>query len=257
MLAKLFSSLGKPAQKPRASVPAGERVYAIGDIHGRLDLLDALLDSIRSDSARRDPAETSLIFLGDLIDRGPSSAQVVERLLQLGNAQPGTRFLLGNHEEVFLTALSGDEKGLRFFTKIGGRETLLSYGISEEQYRDLDYGELLDALKSLVPQSHIDFLSAFEDLIVVGDYAFVHAGVRPEQPLTAQRASDLRWIRNEFLKHRGTLEKVIVHGHTITDQIEEHPHRIGLDTGAYASGRLSAMGFEGDRRWIITSEIQP
>jgi serine/threonine protein phosphatase 1 len=253
MLTKFFSSFAAPAQKPVASVPPGERIYSIGDIHGRLDLLDDLLDSIDADSASRQPAKVSIIFLGDLIDRGPSSAQVVERLLQLAKARPETRFLLGNHEEVLLGAFSGNEKYLRLFTKIGGRETLLSYGVTEEQYRELDYPELFSALKSLIPQTHIDFLSSFEDLIVIGEYAFVHAGVRPNQPLSSQQTSDLRWIRNEFLNHRGVLEKVIVHGHTITEEIEIRSNRIGLDTGAYASGKLSAMGFEADRRWVLNT----
>lgn len=253
MFSKLFSSFTTPAQKSVATIPPGERIYAVGDIHGRLDLLDILLARIDEDSASREPTKTSLIFLGDLIDRGPNSAQVVERLRYLAQSRPEMRFLLGNHEEVFLTALSGDEKALRFFIKIGGRETLLSYGISEKRYGTLDFEDLLEVAKGLVPQDHIDFLSGFEDLIVVGDYAFVHAGVKPDQPLTSQRPSDLRWIRNEFLNHRGAMEKIIVHGHTITDEIEIRPNRIGLDTGAYSSGRLSAMGFEADRRWVLST----
>ncbi len=252
MLRKLFQSRARrAATSPVGAMPPGQRIYAVGDIHGRLDLLDALLAQIDADDAARSRTETQLLFLGDLIDRGPQSAQVVERLIQLAQQRPSTRFLLGNHEEVFLSALSGDVKALKFFSRIGGRETILSYGITEQEYQDFDYPELLERLISLVPTQHRAFLEAFEDMVVVGDYAFVHAGIRPESSLAEQKIGDLRWIRAEFLAHQGPLEKIIVHGHTIAPTVEMTAHRIGLDTGAYASGKLTAMGFEGDRRWIL------
>jgi serine/threonine protein phosphatase 1 len=231
-------------------VPPGQRVYAIGDIHGRLDLLDQLLEVVEADNASRPKADTQIIFLGDLIDRGPNSAQVIDRAIRLiGKGK--YRFLLGNHEEVFLKALSGDLKALSFFTRIGGRETILSYDISESEYQTSDYPELLEMLQERVPAEHISFLEAFEDMIILGDYAFVHAGVRPGQTLSHQRTSDLRWIREDFLGHSGALEKIIVHGHTISEEVEIREHRIGIDTGAYASGNLTAMGFENDARWIL------
>ncbi|MDV3457473.1 metallophosphoesterase [Sphingomonas sp. HF-S4] len=239
------------APKLEGRIPAGQRVYAIGDIHGRLDLLDTLLLRIRSDDASRGAAQSRILFLGDLIDRGPSSAQVVDRALEMASGPGNCQFLLGNHEEVFLKAMDGDPKTLAFFIRIGGRETILSYGISEQEYRDADYPELHALLTQRVPASHIAFLKSFEDLIVVGDYAFVHAGVRPGQALADQHASDLRWIRRDFLDHTSGFEKIIVHGHTITDEVEVRPHRIGLDTGAYASGKLTAMGFEGGERWVL------
>lgn len=253
MLSKFLRSRSRPPAGPIATVPQGVRIYAVGDIHGRLDLLQALLAKIEADDLARGPAETHLLFLGDLIDRGPQSAQVVERLQLLASDRPAgrTRFLLGNHEEVFLMALQGDEKALRFFTRIGGRETILSYGIDEAEYSQLDYAELLRTLIARVPQSHAAFLSDFEDLILFGDYAFVHAGIRPHEPLDRQRPKDLRWIREEFLDFQGPLEKVIVHGHTISQEVDVLPHRIGLDTGAYASDKLTAMGFEGDGRWTL------
>lgn len=239
------------SRRPQSSVPSGKRVYAIGDIHGRLDLFESLLAKIDRDDRGRSPAQTEIILLGDLIDRGPQSAQVIARAIELDRSDRNCRFLLGNHEEVFLKALSGDLKSLSFFCRIGGRETILSYGISEQEYRDCDYPALLELLLRRVPAEHAAFLKRFEDLIVVGDYAFAHAGIRPEHPLSEQRTSDLRWIRSEFLDHRGALEKVIVHGHTVADEVELKPHRIGLDTGAYASGKLTAMGFEGDTRWVL------
>lgn len=252
MLRKLLKMRASINESPKGSFPNGHRAYAIGDIHGRLDLLEQLMSRIEADDDARPAAATTLIFLGDLVDRGPESAQVVDYLLALRKRRGAehTRFLLGNHEEVFLAALE-DEKALRFFARIGGKETILSYGISPEQYAELDYAQLLAALRDRVPTEHVAFLTSFEDLILLGDYAFVHAGIRPGEPLDRQRAKDLRWIREEFIGHSGPLEKIIVHGHTITDTVEEKPHRIGLDTGAYASGRLTAMGFEGQQRWVI------
>jgi serine/threonine protein phosphatase 1 len=252
MISRLFARSRKP-RAPSGTTPAGLRIYAIGDIHGRLDLLDRLLAAIEADDANRPRADTQTIFLGDLIDRGPSSAQVVERTLALSKSGGNCRFLLGNHEEVFLKAMRGDQKALAFFTRIGGRETITSYGVSEEEYRTSDYPELMAMLRERVPAEHLSFLESFEDLITIGDYAFVHAGIRPTELLAHQRPSDLRWIREEFLSHDGALEKVIVHGHTITEEVEMREYRIGLDTGAYKSGRLTAMGFEGNERWIIAT----
>lgn len=166
------------------------------------------------------------------------------------------RLLLGNHEEVFLTALAGDEKALRFFNRIGGRETILSYGISADDYNNLDYPELLTLLTARVPAEHRAFIEGFEDLIVLGDYAFVHAGIRPGTPLGLQRAKDLRWIRGDFIEFEDNLEKIVVHGHTITDEVVQLEHRIGLDTGAFASGKLTAMGFEGAERWVLQTADQ-
>lgn len=253
MTLPFFSKLRALARQPVAMMTDGQRVYAIGDVHGRLDLLDGLLQRIDDDDQFRGAAETHIIFLGDLIDRGPQSAQVVARVMELARARPNVRILLGNHEEVFLKALTGDLKALAFFNRIGGRETILSYGVSEQAYRESDYSELLDLWRRRVPDAHIAFVQGFEDMIIFGDFAFVHAGVRPGEPLARQRVSDLRWIRDEFLSHGSPLEKVIVHGHTISDEVETTPHRIGLDTGAFASGRLTAMGFEGPDRWILTS----
>lgn len=252
MIGQLFRRRST-APRLEGRIPAGQRVYAIGDIHGRLDLLDMLLDSIRADDANRGAAQSRIIFLGDLIDRGPNSAQVVDRAIEMAGGPWNCQFLLGNHEEVFLNAINGDPKTLAFFIRIGGRETILSYGISEEEYRDADYPELGALLAQRVPPSHIAFLESFEDLIVVGDFAFVHAGIRPGQALADQRASDLRWIRREFLDHANGFEKIIVHGHTITEEVEMRSNRIGLDTGAYASGKLTAMGFEGGERWVLNT----
>lgn len=253
MIARFFKKRREPLPGPVGAIPDGQRIYAIGDIHGRLDLLDALLAQVEADDSARLDAETQIIFLGDLIDRGDESAQVVERAIALAANSKRYRFLLGNHEELLLKALHGEKKALTIFSRVGGRETCLSYGISEEEYLAADYDKLLDLLRDSVPQSHIAFLEGFEDLIVIGDYAFVHAGIRPGAPLAQQQVSDLRWIRKEFLAHTGEHEKIIVHGHTITEHVDYGAHRIGLDTGAYSSGKLTAMGFEGDQRWELAT----
>lgn len=250
---KLFRKTAKPTVAGR--IPPGRRVYVIGDVHGRRDLLDALLAQIDADDAARPAADLQLVFLGDLIDRGPHSADVVERARGLA-AQGPCRFLMGNHEELLLRALDGDERALRLFTKVGGRETILSYGMDEATYNALDFDELLAALPRLIPAAHRDFLSGFEDLIELGDYVFVHAGIRPGIPLDEQRVAELRWIRDEFLDHPGPHPRIVVHGHTISAQVEWRPHRIGIDTGAYMSGQLTALALENDQRWTVATPPQ-
>jgi serine/threonine protein phosphatase 1 len=247
----LFNFLARSHPRPSA-VPEGVRVYAVGDIHGRLDLLDRLLAMIDEDDRARGPARTELIFLGDLVDRGADSVGVIERLMALRESR-SVRYLMGNHEEVFLRSVGGDLRALRFLVRIGGRETLLSYGILDAEYRDLDYEELLALLREKVPPSHVAFLSAFETWIEVGDYLFVHAGLRPGIAVEDQKTSDLCWIREDFLRHRDSFGKIVIHGHSITEEIDERPNRIGIDTGAFASGRLSAIGLEGDQRWYLST----
>lgn len=245
----------RSAERPSgASVPDGCRIYAIGDIHGRFDLLDQLLEQIEADDAGRPQAERHVIFLGDLIDRGPESSRVIARARAYGLQHPSTRYLMGNHEETFLRALRGDLKALGFFTKMGGRETILSYGIANDVYTASDYPELLALIQAQVPQDDIDFLESFEDLIIFGDYAFVHAGVRPGVPLENQKIGDLRWIRNEFLEYAGHHGKLIVHGHSISDNVDIRVNRIGIDTGAFGSGRLTAIGIQGSEHWFLTTD---
>ena len=237
-----------------ARVPDGRRIYAVGDIHGRLDLLDELLDRIEADSAGRGMADTLVVFLGDLIDRGPDSRGVVERLMAFARGPLPARFLMGNHEEVFLKALGGDLRALRFLIRIGGRETILSYGVAEEEYRALDFPELIALMQSKVPPDHARFLGGFEAWVEAGDYLFVHAGIRPGVALDDQTGTDLRWIRDDFLRHRDGFGKIVVHGHSITDAVDVRANRIGIDTGAYASGRLTAIGLEGAERWFLSTE---
>lgn len=252
MLGRLFKKTAVQRPLDTARVPDGVRVYAIGDIHGRNDLLQALLRQIEADDAKRGPADTAIILLGDLMDRGPDSAGVIETAMALRDSGRKVRFLMGNHEEVFVRACrKRDPKVTRFFLRIGGEATVLSYPITRAEYITLDMEQLSERLDSLVPQAHLDFIDTFEDQIVIGDYAFVHAGIRPGVPLAEQKVSDLRWIREEFVEQRGDLEKVVIYGHTIYDDIEERGSRIGIDTGAYASGKLTALTLEGGERWYL------
>lgn len=252
MLGRFFKKAGVQRPLDTARVPDGMRVYAIGDVHGRDDLLTALLAKIDADTQQRGAADTQIIFLGDLMDRGPGSAAVIETAMALKTSGKNVRFLMGNHEEVFISACrKRDPKVTRFFLRIGGEETVLSYPISRAEYMSLDMEQLTERLSTLVPQSHIDFIESFEDQIIIGDYAFVHAGIRPGVALSEQKPSDMRWIREEFVDQRGDLEKVVVYGHTIYEEVEERGSRIGIDTGAYNSGKLTALALEGGERWYL------
>ncbi len=255
MLKNLFRSKPtEPQHKP--SIPVGQRVYAIGDIHGCDDLFQALIEQIAADDNQRPPAAMSIILLGDLVDRGPSSRQVIDRAIALKSLWPDVRLIIGNHEDVLLKALGGDPKTMRYFVRIGGGPTIHSYGLSGADYDRLTFDELADQFPRLVPADHVAFLSGGEDRIVIGDYLFVHAGVRPGVPIDQQSTGDLRWIRDEFLEDRRDHGKIVVHGHTIYDEVQERPNRIGIDTGAYATGRLTALGLEGEERWFLSTATE-
>jgi serine/threonine protein phosphatase 1 len=239
------------------SIPDGQRVYAVGDVHGRLDLLDDLIARIEADDRARGAAQTHIVFLGDLVDRGADSAGVIDRLIGLAETRGDVRFICGNHEEMFLRAFRGDLESLKLFVRFGGRETILSYGVPETDYERTDYDELLALFRAHVPQRHIAFLEGFEDRVEIGDYVFVHAGLRPGVAIEDQRRSDMRWIRSDFLDSDFEFGKLVVHGHSISDEVVERANRIGLDTGAFASGRLTAMGFEGTARWLLSTAGAP
>ncbi|MBJ7437649.1 MAG: serine/threonine protein phosphatase [Sphingopyxis sp.] len=236
-----------------ARIPAGERVYAIGDIHGCDDLFADLLAKIVADNANREPARTTLVLLGDLVDRGPQSAAVVQRAIGLGAPFDAVRLLIGNHEECFLAALSGDRSRVRYFFRIGGDTTIRSYWGDDESYDSACFDELAEGLAARVPPEHIDFIRRGEDMIRIGDYVFVHAGVRPGTTLERQRRSDLRWIREDFLNSEGGWPGTVVHGHTITEAVDFGANRIGIDTGAYASGTLTAIGLSGAEQWFLST----
>lgn len=252
---------GKPEEiKPtfEGSVPQGERVYAIGDIHGRADLLIELLERIRQDNLARGGARTHFVLLGDLVDRGPDSAKVIEIARRLMDTLDNAHILMGNHEEIMLKAAREPGADIaRFFYRIGGRETLISYGVTQEQMNEMDADELGEHIGKAFPEDHLSFVEGFEDMVEIGDYLFVHAGINPDLPIEDQKSSDLRWIREPFLSHRERLAKIVVHGHTITSEVSTGPSRIGIDTGAYASGVLTAIGLEGTDRWYIQTQRAP
>lgn len=253
MLEPLRKIFRKRAHHPAPAVPEGQRVYVIGDIHGRLDLFDELIAAIERDDGAAGPAETTIVLLGDLVDRGPDSAGVVRRARELQQRRP-TRVLAGNHEEMFLDSF-GDRRLLRHFLKHGGRETLLSYGVPRKRYNDSTLDELQALMNEVVPEEDRAFLRAAEEFVVIGDYLFVHAGIQPEVPLEEQSRHDMLWIRDRFLKYPGRHPHVVVHGHTICPSVEERGNRIGIDTGAYRTGRLTALVLERQsRRYIQASE---
>ena len=231
--------------------PEGTRIYAIGDVHGRIDLLEELLETIVRDDTGRESMNSSIIFLGDLADRGPDSAAVVARVRGLCADAGVARLIKGNHEDVLVKAARGDGRAAKMLLAIGGLPTLLSYGITEEEAGRGTHQDLADLLEERLPAADIDFLEKGEDMILLGDYLFVHAGIRPGVPLADQKASDLYWIREPFLSSDADHGVLVVHGHSVTESIEERPNRIGVDTGAYASGRLSAIGIQGDQRWFM------
>jgi serine/threonine protein phosphatase 1 len=232
----------------------GYRAYAIGDVHGRLDLLEQLLSEIERDRSERPTPKTLLVFLGDLIDRGPHSAQVIERLRTYSSDDARTVFLLGNHEEVLLRILDGDTSLIPSWLQFGGRQCLQSYGADSRRIALETDEKALEIIRGVIPEAHVAFLNSFIDSCRFGDYLFVHAGIRPGVAIDDQQQSDLRWIREPFLFDDTDHGCVVVHGHTICDEVEERPNRIGVDTGAYRTGILTALVVEGnERRYLQTA----
>lgn len=227
---------------------AGELIYAIGDIHGCYDLMNDLLAQIAADYAvcagGRRPI---LVFCGDYVDRGPHSAKVLDALVWLGQrGEVDVHLLKGNHEDVLLAFLDAPKDAAPWLT-FGGAETLESYGVIPPPAREGEAGlvRARDQLLERMPATHLRLLQRLELMVQVGDYAFVHAGIRSDAALSAQAERDLLWIRRGFVDQPGPFEKIIVHGHVwISDQPQITEHRIGLDSGAYTTGALTAVRFQ-------------
>ena len=253
MFQALKQMLARGADTPAAAIPPGRRVYAVGDIHGRRDLFEVLVEAIEADDTAAEPAETTVVLLGDLVDRGSDSAGVIA-LARAWQNRRDVRILGGNHEEMFLRSFDELEM-FRHFLRHGGRDTALSYGIDRSAFISADLEEAQRLMRDHVPAEDIAFLEGFEDMVTIGDYLFVHAGIDPRLPLDGQRPRDLRWIREPFLSHRDSHGPVVVHGHTISDEPEDCGNRIGIDTGAFMSGRLTALVLEGTgRRYLEAVE---
>ncbi|KQM85377.1 hypothetical protein ASE67_13210 [Sphingomonas sp. Leaf23] len=248
----VFSKLFRRAAAPAPRIADGRVVYAIGDIHGRLDCLEDLLARIDADPERGDRRVT-LVFLGDLIDRGPDSRGVVERVMALCAASEDVHCLCGNHEELLLEAAAGSRQALGIFNRAGGRETVLSYGVDDATYEREDLKGVQRLILDHVPAAHLDFLRTLPDRIVIDDYVLVHAGIRPGVALDDQKSSDLLWIRAPFLDHHSRHERFVVHGHTVTEEPDVRSNRIGIDTGAYRTGRLTALVLAGDSYRFLTT----
>ena len=233
-----------------ASLPDNLRIYAVGDIHGRADLLAQLLEMIAQDDASRAHATSRLVFLGDYIDRGPDSHGVVEILLHGLPEGWQCDFLMGNHERMMMDALA-DVEALPLWIANGGAAAVKSYVRAARTAGEdrADWGDLAD----LLPPEHRRFFDDLRLSVEQGDFLFVHAGVRPGIALERQDPHDLVWIRRPFLDHQGSFGKVIVHGHTPVEAPEVHLNRIAIDTGAVFTGRLTALVLEGSLREFLTT----
>ena len=257
-LKRLFGPVEQPGE-PEAHAPEGVSVYAIGDIHGRADLLDVLLGAVEQD--REGEPASAIVFMGDYVDRGRQSREVTDLLLAYRDAvSPSAnashaaevRFLRGNHDQSLLDFLEAPSTGPTW-SDFGGRETLASYGvhIPETRADEAAWALTSEAFAEALPPDHLAFFQSLEYACEYGGYFFAHAGVRPGVPLGLQSQQDLMWIRQPFLEDTRRLEKVVVHGHTPTPEVYADRRRIGVDTGAYATGVLTALKLKGAGRSLL------
>lgn len=254
-----FGLFGRNTTKiPRTG--RGDRVYVIGDIHGRYDLFRAALDRIEQHhSALPKPQALYVVLLGDLVDRGPDSARVLEFVHQVQSRTPYVVTLKGNHEEMMVRAIDGEPGLMRAWLRSGGKDTLRSLGM-EVPRSDEEMAMATAELRRRLAPELVDWMRGLPLTAQSGDYLFCHAGVRPGVPIKRQQRDDLLWIREEFLTSEQDHGAVIVHGHSVSAELEMRPNRIGIDTGAYRSGTLSVLYLEGEKREVISvkeSELPP
>jgi serine/threonine protein phosphatase 1 len=254
MKSRLFGPRQRKIDAAPRAVPAGTRVYAIGDIHGSLVPLRLLRDAIREHAEAHPIERKCLIYLGDYIDRGFDSRAVIELLVN--DPLPGFEhvFIKGNHEDGMLRFLA-DGSNAVFWVAYGGIATMASYGVKppDPVTEEREVTRARKELATKLPPAHLDFLAKLEPYRIEGDYLFVHAGIRPGVPLDEQREEDLLWIREEFLRSQQEFGKCVVHGHSITRQPDFQPNRIGIDTGAFASGTLTCLVLEDTKQDLLTT----
>ena len=231
------------------------RLYIIGDIHGRSDLLDRIVDEINRDINEFGWQESLTITLGDYVDRGPDSRGVLDRLSR--NPFPTDYIALkGNHEAIFEEFVNQPSVA-NHWRDLGGLETLHSYGVPMDNLMlGKGFEEAARALSAVIPEAHRTFLASLKTHISIDNCFLCHAGVRPNVPLDQQNANDLLWIRDEFLNSRQSFGKMIIHGHTPNEWPEVRPNRVNLDTGAFATGRLTCLVIDRDcnrERFLFTS----
>ncbi len=237
------------------AIPDGLRVYAIGDIHGCLKQLDALHEEISTDILRNHPDHVHIVYLGDYIDRGPNSKGVIDYLIERQNRGDGIpkSFIRGNHEQALMAFITDPiATNGSIWLQWGGGATLKSYGIDFEGDIPLpaEIERAQKSLRQMMSEAHIAFLENLVPFVEIGEYFFTHAGIDPFKPLNRQNEKELMIMREPFLSwHKNTkyhsFEKRVVHGHTISDKPEEFSHRVGIDTGAWKGGPLTAGVFEG------------
>lgn len=250
----MLGSLFRRAEPRAYAVPADTRTYAIGDVHGRRDLLEALLARIDAERAADPRAVEHLILLGDLIDRGPDSRGVLDLVLARQATDATLTVLGGNHESMLVTLLDGDMWHLESWLHFGGEECARSYGLDPIALL-AEPDRAAEQLRAAIPAAHQALLRTLADSCRVGDVLFAHAGIRPGVALEAQDPQDLRWIRLPFLRSTADHGVLVVHGHTVVGEPEIHTNRIAIDTGASATGRLTALCLDGSsRRFLATGD---
>jgi serine/threonine protein phosphatase 1 len=247
-----LTALFRRPEPPVYALPAGTRAYAIGDVHARRDLLAELLERIDAERIADPRPHEHLVLLGDLIDRGPDSRGVLDLLLERQATDPSLTILGGNHEAMLVAMLDGNLRDLESWLHFGGEECAASYGIDPIALLADPVGAPA-LLRAAIPEAHAALLRALPDSLRIGDVLFVHAGIRPGVAPDAQDPQDLRWIRAPFLRSAADHGVLVVHGHTVVGEPEIHPNRIAIDTGASATGRLTALCLDGaDRRFLAT-----
>jgi serine/threonine protein phosphatase 1 len=237
-------------------LPDALRVYAIGDIHGRFDLLQLLYGEIRRDLEKSRPSRTTEIFLGDYIDRGPQSREVVDWLVRSQPACDERICLMGNHEDMLLAVLAREDEAALWFHN-GGIETLLSYWErSRSALADMTFSGAREVFLAAFPSDHRAFVEALSRMVVLGGYVFVHAGLNPARALDDQLPHDLVWIREPFLSSDADFGRIVVHGHTPAMDPDMRANRINIDTGAFFTGRLTCLVLERDERRFLQASLE-